>query len=105
MAWPECRATAGRSSSSTDATCSTRPAWVPTTYESILAAAEALNSGDQAGIVLATGNDPVFVQQTFEYFAVANDCDVVDADGNVTISSPQCVEVFDFYTNLATTAP
>ena len=72
----------------------------PTTYESILAAAEALNSGDQAGIVLATGNDLVFVQQTFEYFAVANDCDVVDADGNVTIGSPQCVEAFDFYTNL-----
>lgn len=72
----------------------------PTTYESILAAAEELNTGDQAGIVLATGNDLGFVQQTFEYFAVANDCEVIDADGNVTISSPQCVETFDFYTNL-----
>lgn len=72
----------------------------PTTYDSILAAAEELNTDDQAGIVLATGNDLGFVQQTFEYFAVANGCDVIDADGNVTITSPQCVETFDFYTDL-----
>ena len=72
----------------------------PTTYDTILAAAEELNTDDQAGIVLATGNDLGFVQQTFEYFAVANDCDVVDADGNVTITSSQCVETFDFYTDL-----
>ena len=72
----------------------------PTTYETILAAAEELNSGDQAGIVLATGNDLGFVQQTFEYFAVANGCDVVGDDRAVTITSPQCVETFDFYTNL-----
>jgi multiple sugar transport system substrate-binding protein len=72
----------------------------PTTYDTILRAAEELNTGDQAGIVLATGNDLGFVQQTFEYFAVANGCEVVDADGNVTITSPECVETFDFYTNL-----
>lgn len=72
----------------------------PTTYDTILTAAEELNNGDQAGIVLATGNDLGFVQQTFEYFAVANGCDVIDADGNVTITSPECVETFDFYTNL-----
>ena len=74
----------------------------PTTYETILAAAEELNNDDQAGIVLATGNDLGFVQQTFEYFAVANDCDVVDTDGNVTISSPECVETFNFYNDLVT---
>ena len=72
----------------------------PTTYETILSAATALNTGDQAGIVLATGNDLAFVQQTFEYFAVANDCEVIDAEGNVTIASPACVETFDFYTDV-----
>jgi multiple sugar transport system substrate-binding protein len=72
----------------------------PTTFEAIQTAAEELNSGDQAGIVLATGNDLGFVQQTFEYFAVANGCDVIDGDGNVTITSPACVETFDFYSNL-----
>ena len=72
----------------------------PTTYETILAAAVELSTDDQAGIVLATGNDLAFVQQTFEYFAVANGCDVIDGDGNVTITSPQSVEAFDFYTNL-----
>jgi multiple sugar transport system substrate-binding protein len=74
----------------------------PTSYETILAAAEELNSGDQAGIVLATGNDLGFVQQTFEYFAVANDCNVTDDDGNVAINSPQCQETFEFYTDLVT---
>jgi len=72
----------------------------PTTYDTILAAAEELNTEDQAGIVLATGNDLTFVQQTFEYFAVANGCDVLDGDGEVAITSPQCVETFDFYTDL-----
>lgn len=72
----------------------------PTTFEAIEAAAEALNTDDQAGIVLATGNDLGFVQQTFEYFAVANGCDVIDGDGNVAINSPACVETFDFYSNL-----
>lgn len=72
----------------------------PTTYETILAAAEELNTDDQAGIVLATGNDLTFVQQTFEYFAVANGCDVIDAEGNVTITSPECVETMEFYTDL-----
>src|SRR5688572_5866037 len=72
----------------------------PTTFETIQAAAEELNTGDQAGIVLATGNDLNFVQQTFEYFAVANGCDVVDESGAVAIASPECVETFDFYTNL-----
>ena len=72
----------------------------PTTYDTILAAAEELNGDDQAGIVLATGNDLGFVQQTFEYFAVANDCDVTDDAGNVAIDSSQCQETFQFYTDL-----
>src|SRR5919109_1895090 len=72
----------------------------PTTYETILTAARELNTGDQAGIVLATGNDLGFVQQTFEYFAVVNNCDVVDDEGNVAIASEQCAETFQFYTDL-----
>jgi multiple sugar transport system substrate-binding protein len=72
----------------------------PTTYDTILTAAETLNTGSQAGIVLATGTDLGFVQQTFEYFAVANGCDVIDDAGTVTIDSPQCVETFQFYTDL-----
>ncbi|HEX2221092.1 MAG TPA: extracellular solute-binding protein [Candidatus Limnocylindria bacterium] len=73
----------------------------PTTFDTIREAAETLNTGDQAGIVLGTGGpEPGFVQQTFEYFAVANGCDVVDDSGNVTIGSPECVETFQFYTDL-----
>ena len=72
----------------------------PTTYDAILTAAEELKTDDRAGIVLATGNDLNFVQQTFEYFAVANDCNVTDDEGNVTINSSQCQETFEFYTDL-----
>ncbi len=72
----------------------------PTTFEAMLAGATALNTGDQAGIVLATGNDLVFVQQTFEHFAVANGCELVDDAGAVVIDSPACVETFQFYADL-----
>jgi multiple sugar transport system substrate-binding protein len=73
----------------------------PTTFDSIMAAATELNTDDQAGIVLSTGGaDLGFLQQTFEYFAVANGCDVIDSSGAVTIASPQCLETFQFYTDL-----
>lgn len=72
----------------------------PTTFASMLAGATELNAGSVAGIVLATGNDLVFVQQTFEHFAVANGCELVDDAGTIVIDSPACVETFQFYTDL-----
>ena len=74
----------------------------PNTFANILAAAEALNEGKRAGIVAATGPADSFTQQTFEYFALANGCQLTDDAGNITLNTPQCVETFKFYTDLIT---
>jgi multiple sugar transport system substrate-binding protein len=74
----------------------------PTTYDAIQKAAQALNGKNGvAGITLATAPGSAFTEQTFEYLAQANGCELVDNDKNVTLDSPQCVRTFDFYSNLA----
>jgi multiple sugar transport system substrate-binding protein len=73
---------------------------VPDTYDAIMTGATTLNEGSMAGIVAATGPADSFTQQTFEYFALGNNCQVVDDAGDVTIDSPECVETFQFYTDL-----
>lgn len=72
----------------------------PTTYEAIDAAAKALNTKVLAGIVAATSPADSFTQQTFEHFALANGCQLVDASGALTLNSPACQASLDFYANL-----
>ena len=72
----------------------------PKTYADIEKAAKELNKGKTAGIVAATAPADSFTQQTFEYVAVANGCQLVDDSGNITLNSPQCQEAFNFYANL-----
>ena len=72
----------------------------PTTYDAIADAAAALDSDDVAGIVASTAPADSFTQQTFEHFALANDCQLVDADDTITLDSPECVEAFQFYADL-----
>jgi multiple sugar transport system substrate-binding protein len=72
----------------------------PKTYADIEKAAEALNKGKTAGIVASTAPADSFTNQTFEYVAVANGCQLVDDAGTITLNSPQCQETFDFYGNL-----
>jgi multiple sugar transport system substrate-binding protein len=74
----------------------------PDTFDKITAAAKQLNSGSTAGIALATTPGDGFTQQSFEYFALGNGCQLVDASGKVTLDSPQCVNTFRFYNDLAT---
>ena len=50
----------------------------PTTYADIQAAAKDLNKGKTAGIVAATAPPDSFTQQTFEWVALANGCQLVD---------------------------
>lgn len=73
----------------------------PTTYETIQAAAEALHDpgADMNGITAATSAGAVFTQQTFEQFALANDCELI-ADDEIQLNSDACVEAMDFFTNL-----
>ena len=72
----------------------------PTTFDDIAAAAAALDSPDVAGIVASTAPADSFTQQTFEHFALANDCQLVDDDAKLTLDSPQCVEALQFYSDL-----
>jgi multiple sugar transport system substrate-binding protein len=73
----------------------------PTTYETIQAAAAALNDpeNDFYGITAANVPGEVFTQQTFEYFALANGCELTD-DAGVAFGSPECVEAMQFFTDL-----
>jgi multiple sugar transport system substrate-binding protein len=69
----------------------------PTTYADVQAAAKELKKGKTAGIVAATAPSDSFTQQTFEWVALANGCQLADDSGNVALNSPQCQEAFNFY--------
>ena len=71
----------------------------PTTFAAIRAAAAKLTGGGMAGIVAATKPDS-FTQQTFEYLAVANHCQLVDQAGAITLTSKPCRDTFQFYVDL-----
>lgn len=77
----------------------------PTTYETVLSAAEALHGDGISGFALGNAAGNGFTQQVFEHFALANDCHLVDDDGNVTLDSPNCVEAIQFYIDLNEFAP
>jgi multiple sugar transport system substrate-binding protein len=72
----------------------------PSTYDDVLAAAEALDSGDVAGFVGANVAGDAFTEQTFEELGLGNDCQLVDDEGEVTFDSDECVEALDFYGQL-----
>jgi multiple sugar transport system substrate-binding protein len=72
----------------------------PTTFQAIRAAAAALTGGGMAGIVAATKPDDSFTQQTFEYLAVANGCQLTNRAGAITLTSKPCVDTFQFYVDL-----
>jgi multiple sugar transport system substrate-binding protein len=72
----------------------------PTTFEAIQAAATTLKGSGVAGIVAATKPGDSFTQQTFEYLAVANHCQLVDQTGAITLTSKSCVDTFQFYVDL-----
>lgn len=74
----------------------------PDTYETLQQAAGALTADGRFGITLATDPADVFTQQTFESLALGNSCQLVDAEGTVTLASPACVPTFDLYQTLAT---
>jgi multiple sugar transport system substrate-binding protein len=72
----------------------------PTSYDAIAAAAARLDAGDTTGIVAGTAPNDSFTHQTFEQLALANDCELVDDGGAVTLDSPPCQETFRFYSDL-----
>jgi multiple sugar transport system substrate-binding protein len=75
----------------------------PTTFAAIRAAATTLRRDGMAGIVAATRPDDSFTQQTFEYLAVANGCQLTDQAGAITLTSKPCRDTFQFYVDLLRT--
>src|SRR5215216_404519 len=74
----------------------------PTTFAAIRAAATTLKANGMAGIVAATKPDS-FTQQTFEYLAVANGCQLTNQAGAITLTSKPCRDTFQFYVDLLRT--
>jgi multiple sugar transport system substrate-binding protein len=78
----------------------------PTSYEAILAAVEALHDPpNMYGFVAATDPSQDYMMQVFEHFALANGVELVDADGNVTLNTPEMVETLEFYKRLVEASP
>jgi multiple sugar transport system substrate-binding protein len=74
----------------------------PDTFDKILDAATKLKQPGQNGIVAATKAGESFTEQTFEYFALANGCQLTDDQGAIQLTSSQCVGTFNFYNDLIT---
>jgi len=77
---------------------------IPRTYADLATAAKTLNKDGVAGFVGATAAGDAFTQQTFEHVALANNCELVDAGGTVSLDSPQCQASFAFYDDLIRSA-
>ena len=73
----------------------------PDTLDAVRDAAAKLDKPGMAGITLATTPGDAFTEQSFEYFALANGCQLVDAGGNPALTSPECVDTFRRYAELA----
>lgn len=72
----------------------------PKTYDDILNAAKTLNSPEMAGFVAGDSASTSYTQQVFEFFALANGCELVDDSGKITLDSPECVKAFTAYGDL-----
>lgn len=70
----------------------------PTTWENILAAAEALNdpANKQYGIIFPT-EESDFTEQILNHFTGSVGFDLFDADGNPQFNTPEMKEILEFY--------
>ena len=71
----------------------------PDNYESLLKAVETTFQPDDliVGLIVPTDSALVSTQQTFEWIAMANGCELADAKGEVTLLHPACLEALDYY--------
>ncbi len=79
----------------------------PVTWEQIQAACETLPGTGDLLYAVTLGTDPGqnYGHQVFEQFAISNDAWPFDADGNVTMNTPEMIEALEFYTSLQECAP
>jgi multiple sugar transport system substrate-binding protein len=74
----------------------------PTSWDSIETACDTLPGQDDLLYALGLGTDPGqnYGHQIFEQVAISNNAWPFDADGNVTMNTPEMVAALDFYTGL-----
>lgn len=74
----------------------------PESWDSINAACDALPGQMDLLYGITIGTDPGqnYGHQIFEQVAIANDAWPFDADGNVTMNTPEMIEALQFYTDL-----
>lgn len=77
---------------------------LPTTYEDVLAAAEALTAGDVYGIALPAGQNIATVNY-FSTFLWQNGGDYFSCDGEVVFGRPEALEAVKRWADLARYAP
>lgn len=73
---------------------------IPNTYDAMFAFAEAsfdLENALTTGFVIPTESNLRTTHQAFEHIALANDCQLIDANGEVQILQPACQEALNFY--------
>lgn len=78
----------------------------PTTWESILKAAQAFNAPQDRvyGIITGTSKD-TYAEQVFTQFALSNKAFLFSPDGKVTFNTPEMIEVLDYYKQLSAFTP
>lgn len=73
----------------------------PKTLDDVVDAANKLNKGDTAGIVMGTKEGDPFVTQTVEWLALANGCKLSKDNANEPqLTSPNCVHALEAYQKL-----
>ena len=74
----------------------------PITWDDITAACQALPGNDDLLYGMTLGTDPGenYGHQVFEQVAISNNAWPFDADGNVTMDTPEMIAALEFYTNL-----
>lgn len=74
----------------------------PQTWEDVLAVAKAFNdpANKKYGIAIPT-SESAFTEQVFSQFALSNNANVFDKDGNVTFNTPEMKEAIEYYKQLA----
>lgn len=74
----------------------------PTTFDTIDKAARTLDDQDTVGLLAGTSTSSPYTQQSFEHFALANGCNLIDDNGEIAFDTPQCIEVIERYTEWMT---
>lgn len=78
----------------------------PTSYDAIVEAIRVLHDPPNLyGFVAATDPSQTYMMQVLEHIGLANGVDIVDGSGNVSLDTPEMVEMLEFYKVLTDASP